>query len=486
MSGGGAETAEALLRRASQLRQAGRVEEAIAAYEAAIALDPRSANAWYNLGWLQRRARRFDAALASYAEALARGVAGPEEVHLNRAVIYADDLARPDEAEAELEAALALRPDYVPALLNLGNLHEDRGERARAREAYERAVAAEPRNALALARLAGVAEVGGPEEPLIGRVRSALTAPSLGTDARADLGFALGRLLDAAGSFDDAFEAYRGANAASRAAAGVRYDPDASEALVDGIIAAFPERALGRSASDGSAPVFICGMFRSGSTLTEQILARHSKVTPGGELDLVPALVRGRFSPYPEAASGAPQQALEDVRRWYVDSVRRLHPGAGLVTDKRPDNFLHIGLIKAIFPEARIVHTRRDPLDNILSAWFLHLEPTMAWALDLEDAAHWYRQYRRLMAHWEGLYRHDIHQVDYDALVADPRSETEALLGFLGLGWEEQCLTFHEASNPVKTASAWQVREPLYRRSSGRWRHYERHLGPLREALAGI
>ena len=155
-----------------------------------------------------------------------------------------------------------------------------------------------------------------------------------------------------------------------------------------------------------------------------------------------------------------------------------------LVTDKRPDNFLHIGLAKALFPDARIVHTVREPLDNLLSLWFLHLDPAMAYALDLEDAAHWHGQYRRLMAHWKALWPGDVFDLDYDALVADLRPNVAALLDFLGLGWDEKCLAFHAADNVVKTASAWQVREPLYRRSSGRWRHYARHLGPLRAALA--
>ena len=161
-----------------------------------------------------------------------------------------------------------------------------------------------------------------------------------------------------------------------------------------------------------------------------------------------------------------------------------MHPEAEIVTDKRPDNFLHIGLIKTLFPEARIVHTVRQPLDNILSVYFLHLDPAMGYALDLDDAAHWYGQYRRLMAHWKSLYPNDIHDLDYDGFVADPKPSLAALLDFLGLEWEEACLEFHEAGNAVRTASAWQVREPLYRRSSGRWRNYERHLQGVIDQLS--
>ncbi|HEX8256355.1 MAG TPA: sulfotransferase [Allosphingosinicella sp.] len=474
----GEQSLEALLRRSAELMAGGRVEEAIAAYERLLARHPDLADSWYNLAWLQRRARRFEAALASYGEALARGVGGAEEVHVNRAVILADHLGRPDAAEAELEAALALNPDYVPALLNLGNLQEDRGQRDAARAAYARALEAEPENALALVRFAGVSQPESPDDPVVARLRQAIgrSADPLG---RADLGFALGRALDAAAAYDEAFAAYAAANAASRAASGARYDPKAHERLVDRLIRAFPRAAEPGSAPPAEAPLFICGMFRSGSTLTEQILAAHPAITAGGELDLLPALIASELRPYPEAAAEASPETLDRVRRFYLEGLRAIHPGAGLVTDKRPDNFLYIGLIKTLFPAAKIVHTIRDPLDNILSIYFLHLSPDMAYALDLADAAHWYGQYRRLMAHWHALYPGDIYDADYDALVADPRPAIEALLAFCGLPWDEACLSFHAAANVVKTASVWQVREPLYRRSSGRWRHYAAHLGPL-------
>jgi tetratricopeptide (TPR) repeat protein len=479
-------TSEMLLRAAAEHRTAGRWAEAVAAYERALELCPDAPNSWYNLARLQRRIGKPEAALASYDQALKHGVDDPEEVHLNRGVIYADDLARSDAAETELKAALALNPAYGPALLNLGNLYEDRGDIENARAAYERALAVEPDNPMALARLAGVSPLSGADDPLLERVGSAIARPGAEPAERADLGFALGQALDRIGAYDRAFAAYAAANAASREA-GRGYDRAAHARFIDRLIAAFPVAAASAPpVSREQSPLFICGMFRSGSTLAEQILARHEAVTPGGELPLLPALIAERLRPYPEAAAAAPPQALEGLRSAYLEGLGQVHPGAGLVTDKRPDNFLHIGLIKSLFPEARIVHTRRNPLDNILSLYFLHLDPAMAYAQDLADAAHWYRQYRCLMAHWKRLYPADIHDLDYDELVADPRPRVEALLRFAGLAWREACLSFHEADNAVRTASAAQVREPLYRRSSGRWRNYERHLGALAEALRDL
>src|SRR5688572_8118060 len=182
---------QSLLHEASALREAGRVGEAIAAYQRLLAANPDLPASWYNLGWLQKQARQFEEALRSYREALDRGVEDPEEVHLNRAVIMSDHLGRPEEALAELEAALALSPDYVPALLNLGNLHEDRGDRAAALDAYRRAQSLQPANALALARLAGVSDA---DQALIERVRAAVAKAPAATTEKADLGFALGRL----------------------------------------------------------------------------------------------------------------------------------------------------------------------------------------------------------------------------------------------------------------------------------------------------
>lgn len=478
-----------LLRQASRLRRDGRVGEAIAAYRQLLALHPDLPDSWYNLGWLQRQERRFEEALESYAQALSRGVSGAEEAHLNRAVILADHLARPEEAEAELNAALALNPRYVPALINLGNLAEDVGRRDDARDAYTRAVEAEPGNMLALSRLAGVTAPAGPDEPLIATLEQVLARTGLSGAERADLGFALGRLLDEVGRYDDAFAAYSAANRASRASFGPGfqgYEPAAHEAFIDRLIAAFPAPAPPLAVGEGTAPLFICGMFRSGSTLAEQILASHSGVRSGGELDILPALIARELKPYPEAVAALGEDGALALRRAYLSELKRLGLGAGLVTDKRPDNFLHIGLIKTIFPEAKIVHTRRHALDNALSVYFLHLNPHMAYALDLADIAHWYGQYRRLMDHWRSLYGGDIFDLDYDALVADPRPTLGAVFEFCGLKWEDACMDFHAAAHPVKTASVWQVRQPLHSASSGRWRNYARHIEPLRQGLQGF
>jgi len=483
------DTPQALRRWAAQLDGSGRHEEAVAVYERLLSLEPAWADGWYNLGQAQWRARRFESALRSYQRALDLDIARPEEVHLNRSVILARHLGRIDDAVHELEAALQRNPRCLPALLNLGNVCEQRGNRERARQCYDQALRVDPTQALALSRLPNLQMLRDAGDPMIARLHEAVRQPGRSAAERADLGFGLGKALDDVGRHDEAFAVYRAANQASREAGGcVRYDAAAHERLIERLVAAFPGPVARPAAAGGTAggrapPLFICGMFRSGSTLIEQVLAAHPAVTPGGELDLLPALARKHLPPdgaWPVLGDPA---ALQALARDHLGALAQRFPAAATLTDKRPDNFLHIGLIKALFPDARIVFTRRDPMDNCLSIYFLHLSHAMPYALDLPDTAHWYRQHERLMAHWQALYGADIHTVDYDAFVADPEPQARRLLDFCGLTWDPACLSFHASRQVVQTASLWQVRQPLYQRSSGRWRHYERHLEGLRQAL---
>jgi tetratricopeptide (TPR) repeat protein len=478
----------ALLHEAVLLERTGRLPEAEGAYERLLARWPDLADSWYNLAVLQRRARRFDAALASYQRALECGVSRPEEVHLNRGVIYSDFLRQDAAAERELNAALALNPDYLPALQNLANLREDLGQRDAALALYERILALDPDSCEGLARYAELKSVASADDPLVARLARAIAQPHRTPAEKARLGFALGKVKDACGAYDSAFESYVAANRQSRACAGpgaVLYDRRRHEQFVDQLIGTFAQNPTAVAApTPGAPPIFICGMFRSGSTLTEQVLASHTRVAAGGEIDVLPSLVQNELAPFPAKMSQMGPAQREQLARRYLAAVSRMFPGAEHVTDKRPDNFLYIGLIKTLFPTARIVHTTRNALDNCLSIYFLHLDHSMGYALDLLDIAHYYRQYRRLMAHWRSLYGDDILDFDYDAFVREPRPAVEKLLAFCNLPWEEGCLSFHRAARAVKTASVWQVREALYQRSSGRWRNYARQLEPLRAALS--
>lgn len=472
----------ALQARAQALLQAGRLAEAREVYAQVERSGALDGDDCYNLGWLLRQLGEPAKALEAYGRALQLGAPGVPEILLNRAVLLAEDLGQPQQALQETERALQLDPDFVPAWLNLGNLHEQLGRRGPARAACEQVLRRQPGHALALARLSGLAQDDAERELRVQALRAALR-PGRGSPAeRADLGFALARALDALGRHDEAFEALRQAHAAADRMARTRYDPAAHERMVDQLIAVFdrPLPALPAVPQD-LRPVFICGLFRSGSSLTEQILASHPEVTPAGEFPALPRLAASVMRR--AGAGGVSEQALVGLREGYRRAVREAFPKAGVLTDKRMENFLHIGLIRAAWPEARIVHTCRDALDLGLAVYFQHLDDTMPWARSLEHIGHWHRQYRRLMAHWQQLHGPAILDLPYEALVHSPEPHIRALLAHCGLGWHEACLRPHEAPTQVRTPSTWQVREPMHGRSAGRASRYLRHLGPLLQAL---
>jgi tetratricopeptide (TPR) repeat protein len=473
------------------LDRQGRTTEAIAAYERLLESWPGLPDCWYNLAVLQRKTRQFPEALNSYGRALEHHVKRPEEVHLNRGVIYSDYLHQDESAERELKAALVLNPNYVPALINLANLHEDLGRRELASRCYERILALDPQSVPALARYAGLRAFSDRDDPLIDRLRQALSRANLSIADRASIEFALGRALDGCEDYAAAFEVYVAANRHSRESAppgsGV-YDRALAEKNTDQMIAAFPDvpqiPAAASAATGGTTrPIFVCGMYRSGSTLIEHLIAGHPQVAAGGELDYLPHTVQDTLAPFPASMAAVLPQRLKDVAAGYLGMLHDLFRGARYVTDKRPENYMNIGLIKTLFPSAKIVHTTRNALDNCLSIFFLHLDQRLSYALDLNDIAHHYGQYLRLMTHWQRMYGNDIFSVDYDALVQDPKPVMERLLGFLGLEWDERCLNVPAVGRSIKTASVWQVREPLHGRSSGRSRHYEKELSEIREYL---
>ena len=479
---------EELLRQAGQLRESGRVDEAIRAYLQVLSRWPGFPNSWYNLAKLFDQTRQFDAALEAYQRALNLGAPSPEEIHINRGVIFQSNLLDSASAEKEYQAALAISPNLVSAYFNLGSLEEERGNRVQASAYFERVLELSPAHHEALARYAKIQKVQSPDDPVMTRLRVAVADEAAPLLPRASAAFSLGDQLNNCTAYDDAFVAYQTANRLSRESAGAAfkpYDRKFAEGYFDELIDVFGQRPPPSSGPNHAFPViFICGMFRSGSTLTEQVLAAHPRVVSGGELDLLPNIAVHGFAPYPQAVRRASPAQIKQQGFHYLQQISRLFPGADFVTDKRPDNFLNIGLIKTLFPEAKIINTMRHPLDICLSIYFQHIAQGVAYALDLSDIAHYYTQYRRLMDHWKTLFPNDIFDFEYEAFVRDPKRRTESLLAFCGLEWDDACLSFHNSSNVVKTASLWQVRQPLYDKSTGRWRHYSKHLDGLREYLS--
>ncbi len=493
-------TARALLAQASWLQRAGRHPQALPLLREAVRLQPESAYLHRALGEALADCGDAAAAVQCFGEALQRKPQAPHELHLHRAVLFADRLRRDEAAEAELQHALALKPDYLPALMNLGNLYEQRGLRTEALACYRR-VLSEPAfasevnaglRAVARARSLIIQPPASSDDAELHALLAALGDPVVGADARVHVEFALGHSYDRLCEVAHAFSAFSRGNAGLIALHGVRYQPARQSGLGDELIRCFDRGAApGASATPrsvtGPTPLFICGMFRSGSTLVEQVLAAHPAVVPGGEVDWLLRLVVDRLSPFPQSMARLDAADLRALADEYMTHLRDLFPTADdqtFITDKRPENFQFIGLIKRLLPDAKFIHTVRHPVDNGLSVFMQHINPRVApYACRLEDIGHYYGEYRRLMAHWKSLYPQDILDFDYDVFIRSPEDEARRVLAFVGLPWDASCLEFHKLRNTVKTASYWQVRQPIFDSASGRWRRYLPHLEPLLQAL---
>lgn len=452
-------------------------------HEQRLAGNPDDAVGHFNLALLYKRAMRYDDAVAAYRRSIELGIDDVQEAWSNLGVLYSE-MRQPERAREMYEQSLAVAPRYIPALFNLAGLLEEQGEREQATELFERILTIDPRYWDALSRLANARRIESADDPLIDTLRAAVAATEGDPPAREGLLFALGKALDDVGNYEEAFDAYRQANEIGRYLRG-RYDPEKAERGIASMLARFDEYWLSQAETSCTAsPIFICGMYRSGSTLIEQILAAHESVQMGGELDVLPMLLAERLKPFPQRLAEVTPDELSAVAEDYISALQQLFPGAAHVTDKRPDNVLHLAVIRAMFPAAKIVHTRRELRDNCLSVWFQQLGAPLSYATDLADTAHYYRLQERLVARWHELLGENIFTVDYDDLVRDPEPLLRALLEFLGLPWDEACLEFQQARSQVKTASLWQVREPLHTRSSGRWQNYQPyidHIDALKE-----
>jgi len=468
---------DALNNLGAALQAQGERREALALYGQAVELEPRRADSHCNLGYALLDSRRSAEALASFRNALA-AQPGSVPAHLGLAAAQRVQ-GQFEQAEASARAALALAPHSPEVLALLGELRADRGQFGEAQELFERALAADPQFASAYGSIAAhrrmtredAAWLKGAEE-LLGR--------QLPLDQEIHLRYALGKYFDDTGQYEEAFSNYQQANELSKRQ-GARYDRTRLTQLVDRLIAFCDARFVRQErpgACDSALPVLIIGMPRSGTSLAEQILASHPAVFGAGEVRFWDRAFANLEQLGRDGAAAA--QALGRVGRDYLAQVSAPAGAAVRVTDKMPANFLYAGLIHAALPRARIIHMQRHPLDTCLSVYFQNFFNVSPYANDLGDLAHYYGEYRRISTHWRRvLPAQSLLEVPYEELIADQEGWTRRLLDFVGLPWDPRCLEFHRTERVVITASKWQVRQKLHSASAGRWRHYERHLGPL-------
>jgi tetratricopeptide (TPR) repeat protein len=497
-------------------QQTGHSKEAAALVERSIALAPRDARAHNHLGQIRVALQDKSAAAECFRRALDIDPNHVDSLNNLANVLKVRDLY---QAIALYRRALEINPRMALANFNLANALKENGEFDEAATLFERTLEIDPGHVRARHGLAVLLEQNGkfdaaveqylevrrrdpqhvgslanliairsyaPDAATVRDAEQLLDAPKVGEDERAKLHHGLGKHYDRAGDYPRAFTHFARSKAIMRQKAPV-FDVANVAKSFDRLIQSFPPGAFaGRRArgSDSQRPVFIVGMPRSGTTLTEQILASHPRVFGAGELQDIPRIVKSLRPEYPGNVASMDEAALRELAQQYLAVLSQRGAGEALrVTDKMPVNFTHLGMIATLLPGARIVHCRRDPLDVGLSCFIELFELDHGYTMDLEAFGRYFLQHERLMAHWRAALPMPIHEVRYERLVEEPEAQSRALVAHCGLDWDPACLEFQKTERTVQTPSRWQVRQPVYRTSVGRWRRYEQQLAPLIRVL---
>ncbi len=461
---------------------------AIAHFKEAVRNKTDYAEAYIALAGIYKHWGIAEKALPLYEEALKYQ---PDNVHLMSAYgAVLQDVGRTQEALDVSRRAYDLAPiDDITTTISLGERLLLAGKHQEAREYFLESLEQNPKvvgvyNSIAASRKF---QEGDPE---IADMEQALGQSGLNDEALASLHFALGKVYNDCKRYDDAFGHYLQGNELRRN--NIEYSHEQTESYFSELIDFFDERIFSKrpfSGEESDLPIFILGMPRSGTTLTEQIVSSHPSVFGAGELGDIGRIVNhlnslaGKNRTYPSSLLDLDADVLQAVTQRFLMNIEAFDPDAQHITDKMPHNFIHIGLIAYLLPNARIIHCRRNPLDNCLSIFFQNFVGEHAYKWDLRELGRYYLLYERLMDHWKQVVPNPVYELQYEEMVADQEGVSRRLIEFCGLEWDDACLEFHKADRSVQTASQWQVRQPVYKSSTERWRRYEKHIGPLIEAL---
>jgi len=387
--------------------------------------------------------------------------------------------------------ALSLNDKLISAHIGLGQLEMELGNIDEAKHHFEQAMEIDPDEVAPYAFMAQAKKME-PEDPVVARLeKEAENIDSIPQIKAMSLHFALGKTYDDIGDYDRAFSHFLEGCRMKRAR--IQYDPDLQDRFFQSVRQFFTKERIEQLSGAGDpsgVPIFVLGMPRSGTTLVETILASHPDVFAAGELHDMLRIANQpkpgvKSEGFPLSMQGLTREDLAQMGKRYVTGLRNYSADAPRITDKMPGNFMVVGLIHIILPNARIIHLRRNAADVCLSAFTKHfVKNSQYFSYDLTELGRYYANYADLMEHWRKVLPEGaFYEVQYEDLVSDPETNTRAMLEYCGLSWNDACLSPHKTERSVKTASVAQVREPIYTKSVERWRRYEKHLGPLMEAL---
>ncbi|NEU96124.1 tetratricopeptide repeat protein [Bradyrhizobium uaiense] len=473
-----------------------RLDEAAELLRRALVIEQNSDKIHLHYGTVLLDQKKVDEAEVAASRALSLNMNSHDAVNLmGRIAFERGDL---DGALASHQRALALKPDLADAYNNMGNVLKELGRLDEAENAYLEALRLDPAVASVYVNLADSRKFVAGDPHLVAMEALAAKSERLSKTDRMQIDFALGKAYADLQDYPRSFRHLHAGNAAKRATIG--YDETAAFALFDHIERIFtPDMIEAKSGSGdpSQVPIFVVGMPRSGTTLIEQIIASHPMVHGAGELQTlhdVVLTVRGTDGctiPYPEFVPALDEAALRQIGRDYVARLgevarREASPTVQRVTDKMPSNYYFLGLIHLALPQAKIIHAVRDPVDTCVSCFSKLFSAEQNHTYDLGELGRYYRRYERLMTHWcRVLPAGSVLDVRYEDVVGDLQSQAQRIIAHCGLPWDDRCLSFHRTERPVRTASATQVRKPIYRSAVGRWRVYEDQLEPLLTALGG-
>ncbi len=459
--------------------QSGRNSEAVNANQKAVALSSQDADAHNNLGITLQKLGRLDEAEASYTQAI---VLKPDfaEAHSNLGATL-KELGRLDEAEASFRQAIALKPDYAEAHSNLGNTLQNLGRLDEAEASYTQAIGLKPDYGEAHRHLTTMKKFVFKDKQYL-KMQELYFDKDISEEQRCHINFGLAKAFEDLGDFKQAFAHYSEGNILRKNL--LKYDINKDAVLFKQIKSNY-ERISRNSLEHGKLtktpmPIFIVGMPRSGTTLVEQIISSHPRVTGAGEL----SFIKQSGGLLATVSSEINNASLLDFRENYLKKIQHIAKGNSIVTDKMPQNFLFIGLISAAFPEAKIVHVKRNPAAVCWANYKQYfVSKTIGYCYALEDVISYYRLYENLMEFWGKSLSKRIYNLDYELLVESQESETRQVIDYLGLDWDEKCLSPQDNTRSVATASNMQVRKKVYRGSSQQWKKYEPFLNGTLDCL---